>query len=49
VPLAVACSGAVNWVRSLQARIKEPMEKMRQLNKGTMDSEEAKDINKLYM
>eukprot|EP00899_Mesostigma_viride_P009330 jgi/Mesvir1/18399/Mv14277-RA.1 len=41
-------SGTVLWVRGLVARIEEPMQKLRQLNKVVMETEEAKDVTKLY-
>ncbi|GBG89561.1 hypothetical protein CBR_g49350 [Chara braunii] len=41
-------SGAVYWVRGLVARIQEPMEKLRQLNKMITEIEEAKEIIKLF-
>ena len=41
-------AGAVYWVRGLTARIKEPMEKLRGLNKLVMETEESKEITKLF-
>eukprot|EP00227_Mantoniella_beaufortii_P011774 CAMPEP_0197579874 /NCGR_PEP_ID=MMETSP1326-20131121/3768_1 /TAXON_ID=1155430 /ORGANISM="Genus nov. species nov., Strain RCC2288" /LENGTH=4505 /DNA_ID=CAMNT_0043143449 /DNA_START=243 /DNA_END=13760 /DNA_ORIENTATION=+ len=41
-------AGAVYWVRGLVERIKEPMEKLRGLNKLVMETEESKEISKLY-
>jgi len=35
-------AGAVYWVRGLVERIKEPMEKLRGLNKLVMETEESK-------
>mmetsp|Transcript_25005 Transcript_25005/g.85566 ORF Transcript_25005/g.85566 Transcript_25005/m.85566 type:complete len:4525 (+) Transcript_25005:136-13710(+) len=41
-------SGAINWVRGLRERIKEPMEKLRNLSKIVMETEEAKEVTKLF-
>eukprot|EP00232_Nephroselmis_pyriformis_P019075 CAMPEP_0182900652 /NCGR_PEP_ID=MMETSP0034_2-20130328/28990_1 /TAXON_ID=156128 /ORGANISM="Nephroselmis pyriformis, Strain CCMP717" /LENGTH=4527 /DNA_ID=CAMNT_0025034901 /DNA_START=131 /DNA_END=13711 /DNA_ORIENTATION=+ len=41
-------SGAVYWVRGLIQRIDEPMSKLKSLNKIVMETEEAKEITKLF-
>lgn len=41
-------SGSVNWVRGLKQRIQEPMEKLQALNNMVMETDEAKEILKLY-
>jgi hypothetical protein len=41
-------SGSVNWVRGLKQRIQEPMEKLQALNNLVMETDEAKEILKLY-
>eukprot|EP00951_Prasinocladus_malaysianus_P027609 scaffold248621_cov41-Prasinocladus_malaysianus.AAC.1 len=45
---AAPMSGAVAWVGGLVRRIEEPMAKLRAGNKVIMETEEAKEINKLY-
>ena len=42
------CAGALNWCRGLLERIKQPMEKLRQLNRAVLDREEAKEVVKTY-
>ncbi|KAK9808985.1 hypothetical protein WJX72_007373 [[Myrmecia] bisecta] len=41
-------SGAVAWVRGLKERIAGPMEKLRGVNKLVLETEEAKEIQRLY-
>ncbi len=41
-------SGALFWVRGLIERIEEPMVKLRQTLRLMLDSEEAKEVNKVY-
>jgi len=41
-------SGAVNWVRGLKQRIEEPMSRMQTLNVLVMETDEAKEIMKMY-
>lgn len=45
---AAPMSGAVAWVGGLVRRIEEPMIKLRSGSKMIMETEEAKEINKLY-
>jgi dynein heavy chain len=45
---AAPMSGAVAWVGGLVRRIEEPMAKLRAGSKVIMETEEAKEINKLY-
>ena len=45
---AAPMSGAVAWVGALVRRIEEPMAKLRVGNKMILETEEAKEINKLY-
>lgn len=41
-------TGAINWTRGLMERIKEPMEKLSNLNQTVLEREEYKDVQKLY-
>ena len=41
-------TGAFNWTRGLQDRIKDPMEKLSNLNQAVLEREEYKDVQKLY-
>lgn len=41
-------SGAVAWVRSLKERVSEPMEKIKELPAGILESEEGREIMKVY-
>jgi len=41
-------SGALNWSRGLEERIREPMEKLTNVGQSIHDREEYKDVHKLY-
>jgi dynein heavy chain len=41
-------TGAFNWTRGLMDRIKDPMEKLSNLNQAVLEREEYKDVQKLY-
>jgi len=41
-------AGALAWTNGLLERIKEPMEKLKQLSQSIQDREEYKDVQKLY-
>jgi dynein heavy chain len=41
-------SGALNWCRGLLERIKQPMEKLKQMNRAVLDREEAREVVKTY-
>ena len=41
-------SGALFWLRGLVERIEEPMVKLKQTMRLMLDSEEAKEVTKLY-
>ncbi len=41
-------SGALNWSRGLEERIREPMEKLSSVSQSIQEREEYKDVHKLY-
>ena len=41
-------SGALFWLRGLMERIEEPMAKLKQTMRLMLDSEEAREVNKVY-
>jgi len=41
-------AGALAWTSGLLERIKEPMEKLKELSQSIQDREEYKDVQKLY-
>lgn len=41
-------SGAVAWVRALKERVQEPMEKLKELPSTIMETEEGREIQKLF-
>lgn len=41
-------TGALNWARGLMERIKEPIEKLSNLNQAVTEREEYKDVQKLH-
>jgi len=42
-------AGTLNWVRGLEERIREPMEKLSNSNQSIQEREEYKDVIKLYI
>jgi dynein heavy chain len=42
-------SGALDWCRGLVTRIQQPMDCLRRLHKSSMEREEAKEVNKLFV